>query len=659
MSSKNGVKMTMRSTIQVSRLESIHVTDELFGGYVRRVADTILPYQWNVLNDRVDGIEKSHCIDNFKIAAGEMQGQHKGPVFCDTDAYKWLEAASYCIKSGSGQDFIQMADELIDLIGRAQQKDGYINTYYTIAHPESRWTNLTEGHELYNAGYLIEAAIAYYQATGKDALLRIACSFADLICETFGAEQGKCKGYPGHQEIELALIKLYHVTDQMRYLTLAKFFIDERGGKPNYFLEEIDSRGGECIFPEFRGYDVEYAQSHMPPIEQTTAEGHAVRALYMYSAMADLAREFDDEELKKTCKTLWDNITKRRMHITGGVGSSGTLERFTVDYDLPNDSTYCESCASIGLMMFGQRMAAITRDASYYDVVEQALCNTVLAGIAATGDRYFYVNPLEVWPENCKASTAMAHVKPVRQPWFTVACCPPNIARTLASLGQYIYSQDEKSLYINQFISSNISTDISGVERTVTMESTHMQDGRVQITVSSSQAYPFTVRVRIPSYVHNPVFDLDGVSISPVIENGYAVLAVSLAQPQTFTLQFELAPRFVAANENVRANMGKVAVVKGPYVYCLEEIDNGPNLASVYVSPLTKIIEDKPIDALPGLLPALSYEGKRIVKTIEQPDALYGAPSFQSKAVQLKAVPYCLWCNRTPGEMLVWQKAAL
>ena len=664
----------MANKLRPSNIRQIEITDPLFGRYVSMIAEAILPYQWTALNGGVDISDldqwealngrvtderASSCIDNFRIAAGDKQGTHSGAVFQDTDAYKWLEAAAYCIQIGKGESLRQSADELIALIERAQQPDGYLNTFFTIADPAHRWKNLAEGHELYCAGHLIEAAVAYYQATGTDKLLEVAKRFADLIATVFGPEEGKSKGYPGHQEIELALVKLYRVTRESRYLDLAKHFLSERGKQPNYLIQEMETTKDFRLFPEFSHYDAEYAQTHLPPVEQTTAEGHAVRAVYMYSAMADLAKECDDERMKQACKTLWDNITTKRMYITGGIGSSGLLERFTVDYDLPNDRMYCESCASIGLMMFGQRMNLLTRDASYYDVVERALCNTVLAGISAKGDRYFYVNPLEVWPDNCKSSTSMSHVKPVRQEWFSCACCPPNIARTLASVGQYIYSEDEKSIYINQFISSTLQTSVAGMDVAIDLNSSYMQDGCVRITVGSSSAHPFTVRVRIPSFLKNPTFLLEDVEISPVIENGYAVLAVSRAGEQTFTLRGLVEPEFFAANDQVRADIGKLALMFGPYVYCLEEADNGKNLANVFIKLDSEVEKKTLATGLPGHMPALGLKGERLTRTTDQASALYSAPKFEVSKASLTAIPYCLWCNREPGEMLIWMKASL
>lgn len=646
----------MKQNIITPALRNIQIHDSLFGRYADMIAEKLLPYQWEVLNDRLPDVEKSYCIENFRVAAGESDGERKGVVFCDTDAYKWLEALAFCLAGGRGKQFEETADTLIDLIGRAQEPDGYLQTYYTVCHPERKWKNLVEGHELYCAGHFIEAAVAYYNATGKDKILNIACRLADLICKVFGPEEGKHSGCPGHQEIELALMKLYRVTGTKAYGELARYFLTVRGSKPNYLLEELATTGKDRIFPEFADYDDKYAQSHLPPVEQTTAEGHAVRAMYMYSAMADVAKEYNDPEMKAACRTLWNNVTQKRMYITGGIGSSGHLERFTADYDLPNDRMYCESCASVGLMMFGQRMAALTGDARYYDTVERALCNTVLAGISAEGDKYFYVNPLEIWPDNCLPSTSMAHVKPVRQPWFGVACCPSNIARTLASVGQYVYAQDEKSIYINQFISSSLETKIKDTRVKVTLQSA-LLNGTVQLTVKTEKPQSFTIRIRIPDYLKEPRFVLEGRTIAPVIENGYAVVAVSHAGEQTLEITGQIAPRWVAANSHVRADAGCVALMFGPYVYCLEQTDNGENLPNLYVSPETMVRIEAPKKELPGAMPTLTFAGQRLDSGTGE--ALYGTPDFTFTEQTLTAVPYGLWCNREPGEMLVWLKASL
>ena len=382
-------------------LSKIKIKDPFWSKHVDLVRDVIIPYQWDAMNDRIPDAESSHCLENFRIAAGLKEGEYYGAVFQDTDVAKWLEAVGFSLAYCKDEELERTADEAIDLIAQAQQEDGYINTYFTIHTEEKRWSRLCEGHELYTAGHLMEAAAAYYQGTGKRKLLDCMCRFADLICDTFGPEEGKIHGYPGHQEVEIGLVKLYRLTGERRYLDLAKYFIDARGVGENYFLKEIGAPGYDLITPEFHDYDPRYSQSHLPVRQQDTAEGHAVRAVYMYCAMADLAYEYQDRELMTACERIWDNMTGKRMYITGGIGSSGILERFTTDYDLPDEYNYAETCAAIGLALFGLRMAQITGKASYIDVVERALYNNILAGIALDGRSFFYVNPLEVWPDAC------------------------------------------------------------------------------------------------------------------------------------------------------------------------------------------------------------------------------------------------------------------
>lgn len=353
------------NTVQLSRMD---ITDPFWKQYTDLVEDVIIPYQWDIMNDNVPGVESSHCLENFKIAAGLKKGQFYGAVFQDTDVAKWLEAVGYSLAEKKNEKLEKLADDAIDVIVQAQQEDGYLDTYFIIKEPSQRWRNLCEGHELYSAGHMIEAAVAYYEGTGKRKLLDSMIRLADLICRTFGPEEGQNHGYPGHQEIELALVRLYRVTQDKKYLEQAKYFLDIRGAGKNYFLEERKQENFKRIFPEFEDYDPAYSQSHEPVREQKTAEGHAVRAVYMYSAMADVAEEYQDKELMEACVALWENITQKRMYITGGIGSSGFLERFTTDYDLPNDSNYSETCASIGMALFSLRMANITRNSRYAEL---------------------------------------------------------------------------------------------------------------------------------------------------------------------------------------------------------------------------------------------------------------------------------------------------
>lgn len=464
-------------------------------------------------------------------------------------------------------------------------------------------------------------------------------------------------GYPGHPEIELALVKLYRETEVQRYLDLACYFINRRGEAPDCFINERDREGWKPIFEEFKEYDPRYAQNHKPVREQETAEGHAVRAVYLYSAMADIAEETGDESLLRACHRLWDNITQKRMYITGGIGSSGYLERFTTDYDLPSDRCYCETCAAIGLALFGLRMAKITGEARFMDVVERVLYNAVIAGISLDGKSFFYVNPLEMWPPACMEHTSMAHVKPIRQKWFSVSCCPPNIARTLASLGQYIYLRNGNQFFVNLYIDNQMDDTVDGNEVSFSLKSSLLIDGKSKFTIHTEQPCTFTIGLRIPEYVRHYAFTINGVSANPVIDNGYAIFTRRWEGEVLIEVNFEILAQFVAAHPEVRANAGKVAVVKGPIVYCLEEIDNGSNLASIIVDSRETIIEEYDPSLFNGKL-VLKFNGRKISAS-NWSSRLYQPANFVTMPITLKAIPYCLWGNRSPGEMIVWMNAVI
>ena len=638
-------------------LKNIHITDSFWNKYVHLVKDVIIPYQWDILNDRLEDVETSHCIENFKIAAGESEGEFQGAVFQDTDVAKWLESVGFALSWERDEKLEALADETIDLIGRAQQPDGYLNTYFTIKEPGLRWTNLMEGHELYTAGHMIEAAVAYYEATGKKKFLDIVSRFADLICDTFGAEEGKIHGYPGHQEIELALVKLYRVTGTRKYLELAKYFIDARGEGENYFLNEEKKPAFKRIFPDFHDYNPAYSQSHQPVRKQKTAEGHAVRANYMYSAMADLACEYEDDRLKAACENLWDNMVHKRMYITGSVGSSGILERFTTDYDLPNASNYSETCASIALAMFGKRMADMEKDASYMDAVERALYNTVLSGIAMDGKSFFYVNPLEVWPANCIPRTSMEHVKPVRQKWCGVACCPPNITRTLASLGQYVYFQEKDQIYVNLYIANETEVQIGGNPFKITLEGNFPWENNLRFTVDGESESEGMIAFRVPSYAKNFCILHNGQKVEIKTEKGYAKIAGKFSH-EIFEISFEAPAVFVHANPQVRADAAKTAVVKGPLVYCLEEADNGDDLSALLIDT-AQTPEEIYDDQLLGGCSVVHISGRKISGEGWNEHVLYQEKPVSLEDVKLTLVPYCYWGNRKAGEMLVWMKESL
>ena len=635
-------------------LKHTKIQDAFWDRYIGLVKRVIIPYQWDILNDRVEDAQPSHCLENFKIAAGWKDGEFYGAVFQDTDVAKWLEAVAFSLATEKDERLEATADEVITLIEAAQQPDGYINTYFTIKEPTRRWQNLEEGHELYTAGHLMEAATAYYMATGKRRLLDCMCRFADLICQVFSKE-GNADGYPGHQEVEIGLIKLYEATGNRRYLEQAAEFLERRGREPNYFLEEEKRPGHQRIFPEFENYLPLYSQSHKPIRQQKTAEGHAVRAVYMYCAMADVAAWNQDEELLKVCETLWDDIAEKKMYITGSIGSSGLLERFTTAYDLPNNCNYSETCASIGLALFGRRMAQITRDGKYVDVMERALYNTLLSGVAMDGKSFFYVNPLEVWPNNCLTRTSKEHVKPVRQKWFGVACCPPNIARTLASLGEYLYFYDEGTLWVNLFVSGQTQASLNGHTVSLKVDTRFPFEGTVLMELNSDEDAAYQLAVRIPDYAKEARVSVNGQAVEALkTKKGYAMLDLSGASCRV-RLDLTILPRLVRANPQVREDAGKVAVMKGPLVYCLEEADNGKNLPSLYLDGEGELEEVFDEELLGGTV-VIRVPGKRISQKGWEEHELYKEAPPEYEEVTLTLIPYPYWNNRGAGEMLVWVK---
>ena len=391
-------------------VRQIMIRDPFWDPLREIIRSRAIPYQWLALNDALPGTEPSGCLRNFRIAAGKETGVHHGFVFQDSDASKWLEGVAYSLLSHPDPELERKADEAVETMIAAQQPDGYLNTYYTITAPDRRFTNLRDNHELYCLGHMIEAAVAYHRATGKTALLEAAERYADLADRTFGPEPEKKHGYPGHPEAELALIRLFAHTGNERYLRLARYFVDARGREPLYFREEERLNGNGRYYFADGPLGYAYCQADKPVLEQQEAEGHAVRAMYLYSAMADLARLTGDPGLRAACRRLWDSVTERRMYITGGIGSSPYGEAFTFDYDLPNDTAYAETCAAIGLVFFARRMLLLEPEGKYADVMERALYNCVLSGMQLDGRSFFYVNPLEVWPENCLPAESLSRM---------------------------------------------------------------------------------------------------------------------------------------------------------------------------------------------------------------------------------------------------------
>lgn len=638
--------------MRTPNLRQVRIQDRFWKPRQNLVRDVMLPYQYAVMNDEVPGAEPSHALENFRIAAGLAQGEFYGMVFQDSDVYKWLEAAAYILAKEDHPELEKTADQVIDLIAAAQQPDGYLNTYFTVAEPEGRWRNLREEHELYCAGHLIEVAVAYYEATGKGKVLDVACRFADYISQIFGTEQGQKRGYPGHEGLELALVKLYRVTDNRKYLELSKYFVDERGRQPHYFEQEAIARGDRHVTTHGGRWDSRYNQSHLPVREQKEAVGHAVRAMYLYAALADLARYTRDESLHKICEALWEDVVNRKMYITGGIGSSSYGEAFTIPYDLPNDTSYTETCAAIGLVFWASRMLNLDPNGAYADVMETALYNGVLSGMALDGKSFFYVNPLEVWPAAAEHRYDQRHVKTTRQGWFRCACCPPNLARLLASLEQYIFSYHEDSIYLHLYMSSvlNIAGEADGIS--IEVATGYPWDGQVELTVDVAQPREFTLALRIPGWCQTPSATVNGeqLELAAIMDRGYAKVNRLWQSGDKITLDFPMPVIRLAAHPQVRENAGRVALQRGPLVYCLEEADNGPVLTDI-VLPLEPEFQTTFDPELLGGVVTIEAEAYR---SADDDQRLYRPFSAALRKVRIKAIPYYAWNNRGVGEMLVW-----
>jgi len=638
-------------------LKAVNIQDRYWSSYVELIRTTVIPYQWEAINDRIPDAEPSHAIRNFRIAAGLEEGEFAGFVFQDTDLYKWLEAVGYSLAVTPDADLENTADEAIRLIASAQQDDGYLNTYFTVAKPGKRWTNLTDCHEMYTAGHLIEAAVAYYQGTGKSELLDVATRFADHIDEKFGPEPGKLRGYDGHQELELALVKLYEATGNSRYLNLAGYLIDERGKEPNFLHREWEERGRISHWApgvvQTAPPALEYHQAHQPVREQETAIGHAVRAVYMYTAMADLALHKGDASLFAACERLWNNLVHRQMYVTGSIGSTHHGEAFTFDYDLPNDTNYSETCASIGLIFFARRMLQLKAKGEYGDVMERALYNTVTAGMAGDGKHYFYVNPMEVWPEASERNPGKHHVKAVRQKWYGCACCPPNVARILSSLAYYIFTSDKNTLYTHLYIANETEVELSGRKVRLKLDSGLPWKGEAKLTIKEAKGEgAFTLAIRVPGWSKRSSYSLNGETITPEIVDGYGYVSRDWREGDVLAIQLDMEPQRIYSHPNLRANAGRVALQHGPLVYCFEETDNGAPLTSLTL-PATSSIRPVNAEWREGVV-FLEMDGYRTEESELQQSNLYRTEPCKREAHRLLAVPYTLWGNRNPGEMLVW-----
>jgi DUF1680 family protein len=626
-------------------LGKTRINDPFFAGRIDNARNVAIPYMWNALNDAIPGVAPSGCISNFEIAAGLKEGKFYGFVFQDSDLWKWIEGVAYSLATHPDAGLEKRADDAIELAGKAQQADGYLDTYYIINGLDKRFTNIRDHHEFYVAGHMFEAAAAYYEATGKRRLLDIACRFADCIAENFGSEEHKKHGYPGHEEIELGLARLYGCTGEGKYLALAKYFLDMRGTQPYYFDEEALARGEKL--PEVRKgqwQTYSYFQAHVPVREQKEAAGHAVRQGYLLAGMADVGALAGDPTLVEAADRVFDNIINRQMYITAGVGSVHVGEAFSYDYDLPAERCYTETCASIALIMTAIRLNRISPNGRYGDIVERALYNGILSGISLDGTKYFYQNPLEVWPERCERRQDM-DVAAERQGWFGCACCPPNVLRTLTGLGNYLYTVSDETLYVDQYVSAEADAGVIAFK----LESGFPWNGGVKFTVT--RGAKCRVAFRIPGWARDFSIDLRGESLRTEVVNGYVVVDADFKAGDVITLDFPMEVRWMNASMNTPNYVGKVALMRGPLVYCAEQADNGDRLWSLAVKPGRADV--KKSDILGGVV-TISCEGERSAVTGE----LYSETIPEKEPAVVTFVPYYAWGNRGKGEMSVWMYRA-
>ena len=632
----------IRKQAQPIELKKTSIRDSFWSPKQQLILDTAIDYQEKILHDQIPGAEKSHAVANFRIAAGLEEGEFYGMVFQDSDVAKWLEGVAYTLTIRPDADLEKRADAVIDIIARAQQPDGYLNTYFTIKEPEHRYQNLLECHELYCAGHMMEAAVAYYDATGKDTLLKVMERMADNIAAHIGP--GKIEGVPGHPEVEIGLMRMYHTTGKEQYRDMAQYFIDRRGQDPDWFQKERQNRDWEH-YP-MNPADTKYNQSFAPVRQQKSAEGHAVRAVYLYTAMADLAASIGDESLLLACETLWENIVQKRMYVTGSIGSTVEGEAFTIDYDLPNDTAYAETCASIGMVFFSKQLLDITLDGKYADIIELELYNGILSGMQLDGQRFFYVNPLEVNPGVSGQLYGHRHVLPQRPGWYACACCPTNTVRLITSLGQYVFSENSQTIFANLFIGGAYDLDKARIQ----VESQYPWAGDVTYRIQPKTEEEFSIALRIPQFSKNVRITVNGAAWQAEPEKGYVYLRRKWEREDVIQIRFDMPVRRVYANPAVRADAGRVALMRGPLVYCLEGLDNPAPLQSLRLPRDSRFgIHPAPNGVLTGNL-ILTAQG---LQSVSGP-ALYSDEPPRQERVPLTAIPYYAWGNRGLNQMLVW-----
>lgn len=667
-------------------LDRVQVTDAFWKKEIGLVRDTVIPYQWEALNDRVADAQPSYCMHNFKVAGainrkreqeadyvqpvyttngfcvwpenpGKPEEKFYGFVFQDSDFAKWIEAVAYILCQYPSPELEAEADKAIDIVCRAQQPDGYLDTFYIINDISKRFTNLRDHHELYCLGHLIEGAVAYYRATGKNRLLDAACRYADCVAEHIGPEEGKLHGYPGHEIAEMALAKLYEVTGEEKYRDLGLYFVNERGKKPYYFDKEHTANANQDADKQELRYH--YHQSHLPVREQTEAMGHAVRAVYLYSGMADFARLTMDEALTTACERLWDDITQTKMYITGGIGGTHMGEAFSFAYDLPNDTAYAETCASIGMIFFAQRMLKMNPDSKYADIMERELYNIVLGGMGLDGTSFFYVNPLEVVPEACHKDSRKEHVKPVRQKWFGCACCPPNLARMIGSIGAYVFTETDDTVFIHLYMGIRMEKQMQSGTAKLEIQSGFPWNGNVSIKVECNAEETFTIALRIPDWGQNyKITGIDNADSTKEVgreeKNGYLYITRAW-KSDTLQIEFPMEVQVIESDLRVRETVGKAAVQRGPVVYCLEEADNGKDLHLLKMDENARFeTEEKQIAAESVI--ALRAQGWRQRQKPQDGKLYFAHTETEYERTTLTWIPYYAWANRGEGEMQVWTR---
>ena len=594
--SKEDIKEQPLKMIEQIDFSHVKINDNFWSPRLSKHVSATLP----VCIDQIEN--QTGRIRNFENAA-KGEGEHSGIFFDDSDVYKALEGMAYSLINNPDPELEKKADEWIDKFAAAQQPDGYINTFYTLTGLDKRWTNMDK-HEMYCAGHMIEAGVAYYQATGKRKLLDVCIRMTDHMMSQFGP--GKRHWVPGHEEIELALVKLYQTTQEQKYLDFAYWLLEERGH-------------GHGTMGDEGKWDPVYYQDIVPVRRLTDISGHAVRCMYLYCGMADVAALKNDTGYIAAIDRLWDDVVHRNMYITGGIGSSRDNEGFTEDYDLPNLDAYCETFASVGMVLWNQRMNQLTGDSKYIDILERSLYNGALAGISLGGDRFFYVNPLE--------SKGDHH----RQEWYGCACCPSQLSRFLPSIGNYIYASSDDALWVNLYIGNTGQIRIGETDILLTQETDYPWDGSVKLTISTSQPLEKEIRLRIPNWCKTYDLSINGKRINVSEKKGYAVIKDWKSQ-DVIALDMDMPVEIVAADPHVKENFGKRAIQRGPLVYCMEEIDNPEYFDQIQLSPSTTFQTAFVSDILNG------------IKTIKT----------NGRAQSATFIPYYAWDNRKAGKMRVW-----